>query len=146
MHRSTLAVLPALFGALLLVAAGMASAADTTQKTPPRRLPPNAADSVRIPAGVDTGSPATTDAVPLGTPVPPTGAVGRNDQNKRGAAARAAARPKTRAASDPAAAAVDAAASAGALAGRSRAVCPPTSGKGRRAGVASGASSPKSGC
>lgn len=146
MHRPSFTVLPALLGALLFVATGMASAADMPQKTPPRRLPPNAADSVRIPAGVDTGSPATTDAVPLGTPVPPTGAVGRNDQNKRGAAARAAARPKAVAASDAAATAVDAAASAGALAGRSRAGCTPTSGKGRREGVAAGASSPKSGC
>ena len=61
---------------------------------PPRRLPPNASETSRIPAGVDTGSPVTGDSLPLGTPVPPNASAGRTELTTRSAAARAAARPK----------------------------------------------------
>ncbi len=61
---------------------------------PPPRLPPNASESSRIPAGTDTGSPVTSDALPLGTPVPPNASAGRTELTTRSAAARAAARPK----------------------------------------------------
>ena len=62
-------------------------------KNPPRRLPPTGSQSTDIPAGVDTGSPTTSNTMPLGTPVPPALAPDRGDQNKRSAAARMAARP-----------------------------------------------------
>ena len=64
-----------------------------TTKAPPR-LPPNASEQSRIPAGADTGTPATSDALPLGTPVPPNASVGRSELTAKSAAARAAARPK----------------------------------------------------
>jgi len=70
-----------------------AAAADPGAKKPEKRLPPTGAQSSDIPAGVDTGSPATSNAMQLGTPVPPSLAADRGDQNKRSAAARAAARP-----------------------------------------------------
>jgi hypothetical protein len=70
----------------------LASAQDKIK--PPRRLPPNASETSRIPAGVDTGSPATGDSLPLGTPVPPNASAGRTELTTRSAAARAAARPK----------------------------------------------------
>jgi hypothetical protein len=61
---------------------------------PPPRLPPNASETSRIPAGVDTGSPATSDAEQLGTPVPPNASADRGELKTKSAAARAAARPK----------------------------------------------------
>jgi hypothetical protein len=70
-----------------------AAAQSSTERKPPRRLPPTGSQTSAIPAGVDSGTPATSDSMPLGTPVPPVGAADRNDQNKRSAAARAAARP-----------------------------------------------------
>jgi len=76
--------------ASLALAAG---AADPGAKKPERRLPPTGSQSSDIPAGVDTGSPATSNSMQLGTPVPPAAAADRGDQNKRSAAARAAARP-----------------------------------------------------
>ena len=67
------------------------------RKQPPRRLPPTGSQTTGIPAGVDSGTPTTSDSMPLGTPIPPAVAADRNDQNKRSAAARAAARPAPRA-------------------------------------------------
>ncbi|MDQ6684269.1 MAG: hypothetical protein M3Z16_04010, partial [Pseudomonadota bacterium] len=61
---------------------------------PPPRLTPNVSEQTRIPAGTDSATPATSDTVPLGTPVPPAGSVDRADQGTRSAAARAAARPR----------------------------------------------------
>ena len=69
------------------------AAAQQTERKPPRRLPPTGSQATNIPAGVNSGTPATSDSMPLGTPVPPAVAADRNDQNKRSAAARAAARP-----------------------------------------------------
>ena len=71
------------------------AAAQQTQRKPPPRLPPTGSQTSGIPAGVDTGSPATSDSMPLGMPVPPTGAADRSEQTTRSAAARAAARPRT---------------------------------------------------
>lgn len=82
--------------ALLVVLAGLAfaaGAADPAAKKPERRLPPTGSQTSDIPAGVDTGSPATSNSMPLGTPVPPAAAADRGDQNKRSAAARLASRP-----------------------------------------------------
>ena len=76
-----------------------AAAQQPDRKQPPRRLPPTGSQTTGIPAGVDSGTPATSDSMPLGTPVPPAVAADRNDQNKRSAAARAAARPASAAAS-----------------------------------------------
>lgn len=91
-------VLLAALATVLLVHA--ASAQTTTTKPPPPvtkaapRLPPNAAESGRIPSGVDTGSPVTSGSLPLGTPVPPVLGADRTEIRNRSAAARAAARPK----------------------------------------------------
>lgn len=76
-----------------LVAIAQAAQAQTAAKPPPR-LPPNASETSRIPAGVDTGSPATSGNLELGTPVPPTPGADRGEMKNRSAAARAAARPK----------------------------------------------------
>ena len=77
----------------LVLAVPLAAAAQVQTKAPPR-LPPNASEAARIPSGVDTGSPVTSDALPLGTPVPPNASAGRTELTTRSAAARAAARPK----------------------------------------------------
>ena len=74
----------------LLPLAGLAQAPVT--KSPPR-LPPNTSETSRIPAGADSGSPATSGSASLGTPVPPDASSDRVDQRTRSAAARAAARP-----------------------------------------------------
>jgi len=76
-----------------LASLSLAAFAQDTPKKPPRRLPPLGSQTSDIPAGVDTGSPATSNSMPLGTPIPPANAADREDQNKRSAAARAAARP-----------------------------------------------------
>jgi len=70
--------------------------AQTSPAKQPPRLSPNTSQTNQIPAGVDTGSPTTSDAMPLGTPVPPAAGVGSADQRTRSAAARAAARPDPR--------------------------------------------------
>jgi hypothetical protein len=79
--------------AALLALAPVVTQAQTAAKPPPR-LPPNASETSRIPAGVDTGSPATSGNLELGTPVPPTLGADRGEMRNRSAAARAAARPK----------------------------------------------------
>ena len=91
MNRSSRRSL-AVVRSLALVVPLFASAQDKVK--PPPRLPPNASESSRIPAGVDTGSPVTGDSLPLGTPVPPNASAGRTELTTRSAAARAAARPK----------------------------------------------------
>lgn len=94
MSQRTLFRIAALSIAACLAALPASLVAQTgTEKNPPRRLPPTGAQATDIPAGVDTGSPATSNQMPLGTPVPPALAPDRGDQNKRSAAARAAARP-----------------------------------------------------
>jgi hypothetical protein len=106
MHRHSFAhTLP---GLLVAVAACLhfAAAAQDAPKKPPRRLPPTGSQTSAIPEGVDTGSPATSNAMQLGTPVPPAAGADRGDQNKRSAAARAAARPASTAASGAASAPV----------------------------------------
>ena len=82
--------------AAALVGVHVSLAAQTiTERNPARRLPPTGSQATDIPAGVDTGSPTTSNKMPRGTPVPPALAADREDQNKRSAAARAAARPAT---------------------------------------------------
>ena len=76
--------------ALALVAALPLAGAQSSAKPPPR-LPPNPAETSRIPAGVDTGSPTTSNSMQLGLPVPPGGSI---DNSTNSAAARAAARPR----------------------------------------------------
>lgn len=97
-----LAVLVALASIPLLVTTAVAQPASAAApaapppsrtKAPPR-LPPAPADQSRIPAGIDTGTPATSDTVPLGTPVPPTAGVDQRVLREESAAARAAARRK----------------------------------------------------
>lgn len=82
-----------LVGLSLAAVLSLATQAQTARPKPPPRLPPNASQSSQIPAGVDTGSPMTSDSQQLGTPVPPNGTTNRGDQAARSAAARAAARP-----------------------------------------------------
>ena len=91
MNRSSLQCL-AVSLSLALAVPLLATAQDKVK--PPRRLPPNASETSRIPAGVDTGSPVTGESLPLGTPVPPNASAGRTELTTRSAAARAAARPK----------------------------------------------------
>jgi hypothetical protein len=80
--------------AVLLVLAQAAADAQTPVTKAPPRLPPNASQTSRIPAGTDTGTPASSDTVELGTPVPPNLGGDRSEMRTRSAAARAAARPK----------------------------------------------------
>ena len=99
---------------ILLAASGLAlslgivfaATAQDAPRKPPPRLPPTAIDNNRVPAGVDTGSPVTSDAVPLGTPIQPATALERNQIRDRAAAARAAARSHGVSASAPAPAAM----------------------------------------
>ena len=100
MNRSP-AVGRAVLAAAILVLAQSAAVAQTSPPKPPPpvtkappRLPPNASETSRIPAGVDTGTSATRDTMPLGTPIPPALGADRNEIKTRSAAARAAARPK----------------------------------------------------
>lgn len=85
-------------GASLFVLAPLVAQAQTSATKPPPRLQPNV--STGIPAGVDSGTPATSDSMQLGTPVPPAVNDSRNS-----AAARAAARSGPRAPLSPASAA-----------------------------------------
>lgn len=93
MNRSSLR---SVASALVLAVAvlPLAAQAQVPKAKQPPRLPPSASETSRIPAGVDTGSPVTSDALPLGTPVPPNASAGRKELTTRSAAARAAARPK----------------------------------------------------
>lgn len=93
MNRSSLRSL-ALSSVLAFVFAVPLGASAQDKVKPPPRLPPNASETSRIPAGVDTGSPATSDAQQLGTPVPPNAGADRTELKTKSAAARAAARPK----------------------------------------------------
>ena len=79
----------------------VAGAADPGAKKPERRVPPTAPMG-EIPAGVDSGSPATSNSMQLGMPVPPSQqSADQAEQNRRSsAAARAAARPTTSSASN----------------------------------------------
>ena len=81
-------------GALLATAClvPLFAAAQSTVDKPPPRSSPGSSETTRIPEGVDTGSPTTSNAMPLGTPVPPTSDVDRVDSRTQSAAARAAAR------------------------------------------------------
>ena len=92
MQRSVIAIAAA---ATLFACIQVSAEAQTFAKPPPR-LNPNVSDTIRVPAGIDSGSPTTSDSLPLGTPVPPVGSVDRIDQGTRSAAARAAARPASR--------------------------------------------------
>ena len=120
MNRPFVVCGAALAAVLLVLAPAVAEAQGAPTKPPPPvtkappRLPPNASDTARIPAGVDTGSPGTSQSVPLGTPVPPVPGADRNELKTRSAAARAAARPKIAASSADCARPGDAAAAAGA--------------------------------
>ncbi len=79
--------------ALLLVVLPWGVEAQTSRTKTPPRLPSNPSQSSQIPGGVDTGTPATSSNLPLGTPVPPDSSSDQIDQRTRSAAARAAARP-----------------------------------------------------
>jgi len=79
----------------------LAAAASPDAKKPERRVPPTGAQMPEIPAGVDSGTPTTSNSMQLGMPVPPSQqAADQAEQNRRSsAAARAAARPASSAAS-----------------------------------------------
>jgi len=86
--------LASLAAAIAFVTSSAIAASPDAPSKPPRRLPSAVSETNRIPTGVDTGSPATSANLPLGTPVPPANSVDRSDLNKRSAAARAATRPR----------------------------------------------------
>ena len=75
----------------------LATAAPPDAKKPERRVPPTGAQMSEIPAGVDSGTPSTSNSMQLGMPVPPSQqAADQAEQNRRSsAAARAAARPSS---------------------------------------------------
>ena len=78
----------------LTVSSLVAVAADPGAKKPERRVPPTGPQMGDIPAGVDSGTPATSNSMQLGMPVPPSQQSGdQAEQNRRSAAGRAAARP-----------------------------------------------------
>jgi hypothetical protein len=91
------AVVAGLAGVSLLVAAASPDA-----KKPERRVPPTGAQMSEIPAGVDSGTPSTSNSMQLGMPVPPSQqSADQAEQNRRSsAAARAAARPASSSASN----------------------------------------------
>ena len=71
----------------------LAQAASPDAKKPERRPPPTGAQMSEIPAGVDSGTPATSNSMQLGMPVPPSQQAGdQGIQNRNSAAGRAAAR------------------------------------------------------
>jgi hypothetical protein len=71
----------------------VAQAASRDAKKPERRPPPTGAQMSEIPAGVDSGTPATSNSMQLGMPVPPSQQTGdQGAQNRNSAAGRAAAR------------------------------------------------------
>ena len=71
----------------------LAQAASPDAKKPERRPPPTGAQLSEIPAGVDSGTPATSNSMQLGMPVPPSQQTGdQGVQNRNSAAGRAAAR------------------------------------------------------
>ena len=71
----------------------LAQAASPDAKKPERRPPPTGAQMSEIPAGVDAGTPATSNSMQLGMPVPPSqNAADQGIQNRNSAAGRAAAR------------------------------------------------------
>lgn len=78
--------------ASLLVLGSVSAVAQTAPGKPPLRLPPNSSQTNQIPAGVDTGTPATSDSLTLGTQVPPANAADKGDLRTKSAAARMAAR------------------------------------------------------
>ena len=94
-HRSPFRIAATALAAVLAGLHLSLAAQTVTERNPARRLPPTGSQATDIPAGVDTGSPTTTNNMPLGTPVPPALAPDRQDQNMRSAAARAAMRPAT---------------------------------------------------
>ena len=69
------------------------------------QLPTRPSETSAIPSGVDGGTSATSNSVPLGTPTTPANARERDELKKASAAARAAARPRAAGASAPLAAA-----------------------------------------
>ncbi len=77
----------------LLALSSVVAQAQTAAKQP-RQLPPPAAQVNGVPAGVDTGTPAGSDSVPLGTPVMSGAPTNRATFKAESAAARAAGRPK----------------------------------------------------
>ncbi|HSC62502.1 MAG TPA: hypothetical protein VLD35_02630 [Caldimonas sp.] len=78
--------------ASLLVALPLGVAAQAAK--PPPRLPPPTSQTTQIPGGLDTGTPAGSDSLQLGTPVTSNATGSRASLPSQSAAARAAARPK----------------------------------------------------
>ena len=93
MHSSTVSFLRRGAFVAALVSAPLFAIGQTVPDKAPPRVSPGTSETTRIPEGVDTGSPTTSNAMPLGTPVPPAASSDRIDSRTRSAAARAAARP-----------------------------------------------------
>ena len=70
--------------AVLFVLVSVAAEAQQPVTKAPPRLPANPTASGRIPAGVDTGSPASSDTLQLGTPVPPALGAESSEMRARG--------------------------------------------------------------
>ncbi|MEO6745331.1 MAG: hypothetical protein ABIS28_17580 [Caldimonas sp.] len=87
---------PAAWAASLLLAVPLAvhAQAERPSAKGTLKVQPRPSATSTVPAGVDAGTPATSNSVPLGTPTKPANEAERNDLRKASAAARAAARRK----------------------------------------------------
>ena len=83
---------PAAWAVSLLLAMPLAVDAQSSKGT--LQVQPRPSATSTVPAGVDAGTPATSNSVPLGTPTTPANDAERNELRKTSAAARAAARRK----------------------------------------------------
>lgn len=71
---------------------GTVQAQEKATKLPTPRITPIPTGANAVPVGPDTGTPASSDSVPLGTPINPANAAERDQMRATSAAARAAAR------------------------------------------------------
>jgi hypothetical protein len=105
-HAAALSALATAAAAMVFTAplAVQAQAEKPPLKGTPRP-PSNPSPMSGIPSGTDTGTPGSSNSVPLGLSTTPANDAERAAMKKETAAARAAARPRARAASAPPAAA-----------------------------------------
>ncbi len=80
--------------AIFALSCGMADAQEKGEKRTTPRITPIPTGSNAVPVGPDTHTPATSDSVPLGTPVNPANEAERQAIKNQSAAARMAARGK----------------------------------------------------
>ncbi|MEP7057181.1 MAG: hypothetical protein ABI809_05360 [Caldimonas sp.] len=110
--------------AAALVCAGPLAVQAQSERPPAKGTPkaqPTPSATSTIPAGIDGGTPSTSNSLPLGTPTRAANDAERADMRRAAAAARAAARPK-----GPSGTAATVAASASAASAASKAAVGPS--------------------